>query len=78
MGRIYGAFSVVESRCGTKTYLERMKIALKEKKTRNPKRKWVVFLAVLMAVAALAVAGYFIARAAVSYTHLTLPTNREV
>lgn len=40
-----------------------MKIALKEKKTRNPKRKWVVFLAVLMAVAALAVAGYFIARA---------------
>ena len=40
-----------------------MKIALKEKKTRNPKRKWVVFLAVLMAVAALAVAGYLIARA---------------
>ena len=36
---------------------------MKEKKTRNPKRKWVVFLAVLMAVAALAVAGYFIARA---------------
>lgn len=40
-----------------------MKVALKEKKPKNPKKKRIILLVVLVAVVVLAVAGYFIARA---------------
>ena len=40
-----------------------MKVALKEKKPKNPKKKLIILLVVLVAVVVLAVAGYFIARA---------------
>ena len=40
-----------------------MKVALKEKKPKNPKKTRIILLVVLVAVVVLAVAGYFIARA---------------
>ena len=59
MGRYNSAFSVLESRCGSKKRIERMKVALKEKKPKNPKKKRIILLVVLVAVVVLAVAGYF-------------------